>query len=152
MGATAHSTEPQCWCPSTSLSPAPDVSKVSPLTSPASLPRAGERHHCASEVTLGSLTRCSNSPRLFLDLKVLTPCLEPNPVLPQREGSTSPTGLGCAGRVWDAAAPGARDAELCTQTPFPNSPPHPCLCSPGCSRLVINHMLGLKSQREKIEP
>lgn len=125
---------------------------MTPLTSPDLSPGLVRGITVPVMVTLGSFTRYSDSPNLFLDLKVLTPCLEPNPVLPQREGSTCPAGLGYAGRVWDAAAPGAQDADLCTQTLFLNSPPHPCLCSPGCSSLVINHMLGLKSQQAKIEP
>lgn len=151
MGATARSTEPQCWYPSTSLSPAPDESKMTPLTSPA-LPRADERHHSCSDADPGVSHKEQRLPEAVFRSEGPHTLLGTKSWLPQREGSTSPAGLGCAGGVWDAAAPGARDAELCTQTPFPNSPPRPCLCSPGCSRLVINHPLRLKSQQAQIEP
>lgn len=148
MGATAHSTEPQCCCPSTSLSPAPDVSKVAPLASPASLSRAG--HGATDGGTLGSLTGCSDCLKLLSDLKVLTPCLEPNPVLPRGNRALLL-------QVWDVLA-GFGVQQLQALRMLSRASKHPSLTPlhiPVCAALdvpVINHVLSVKSQQAKIEP
>lgn len=101
-------------------------------------------------VALGSLTGCSDCLKLLSDLKVLTPCLEPNPVLPRGNRALLL-------QVWDVLA-GFGMQQLQALRMLSRASKHPSLTPlhiPVCAALdvpVINHVLSVKSQQAKIEP